>query len=69
MNKDLFQFLNLENLNCKDLIKYKKLVNDLDIITFKKSKTFFIKISTNEFNMTYDLKQKRIIKLENNPVY
>jgi len=69
MNKDLYQFLNLENFNCNELIKYKKLVNELDIIPFKKSTIFFITISTNEFNITYDLKQKRIIKLENNPIY
>jgi len=70
LDKNLNNLLNIKNLDCKNLSNInKKILNDLDIITFKSAKIFFVKISTNEFNMTYDLKQKRIIKFENNPVY
>ena len=65
IDKTLSQFLNLTQLKCNR----EKTIDNLDIIPFKYAKTFFIKVSTKQFNMLYDLKQKRIIKIENNPIY
>lgn len=71
IDKKLLDLLNLTiDTNCTSTSKENlKKIKELDIIPYKLSTNLLIKIKTTKFNMIYDLKQKRIIKLENHPVY
>ena len=71
INKDVKKFLEIpQNSNCKNINEYlnKERLKELDIIPFNKQ-NFLINITLNSINIKYDLAKKKVISIENHPIY
>ncbi|MEO1927773.1 MAG: hypothetical protein ABGX26_03710 [Nautiliaceae bacterium] len=70
LNKDVKKYLNITDLKCD-----KK--NNLDIINFKNQNSFWVLIKIeyiyhniqNKIRVTYDIRKKKVINIEANPLY
>jgi hypothetical protein len=74
MDLDLKKFLELEDIDCKDLNHSKnRILENFDIISFDKNSSFWvdinIKYKQQNIDITYDIDKKKVIKIENNPIY
>jgi len=78
INKNIATFLGLvfEEYSCKEILNYdenKKLIKNLDIISFNKKTPYFIKVTihydTENFKLIYDINSKKVIDLEYYPLY
>ena len=74
MDLDLKKFLELEDIDCKDLNRSEnRILENFDIISFDKNSSFWvdinIKYKQQNIDITYDIDKKKVIKIENNPIY
>jgi len=78
IDKNLAKFIGLEFKNdiisCNNLEKNKKLIENLNIKPYDKNTTYWVKIDisynqTNELNITYDTKSKKVVNIEKHFIY
>ena len=72
MDKNVKKFLNLEDLEC-DSNNTNKILREFDIISYDKNISFLINVNVKynqeNINIIYDINKKKVVSIENNPIY